>query len=98
VASELDASVPPEALKLKDAMRLHPEVIEAKGEYHPKRSKLEEAEQLQRDVVAAMELDPETDHPLALTSQSNLASTYWVQGKFPKAEGIQHVVLRAQMQ
>jgi hypothetical protein len=32
VASELDAGVPSESLKLKDAVKLQPEVMEAKGE------------------------------------------------------------------
>lgn len=78
-------------------MRLQHEVIEAKGEHptarYPERSELEEAEQLQRDVVTAMELDPGTDHPLVLTSRPNLASTYWIHGNSPK-----QVLLRAQMQ
>jgi tetratricopeptide (TPR) repeat protein len=102
VASELDAGVPPETLKLKDAVKLQPKVMEAKGKHlrakYPKRSDLEEAEQLQQDVVAAMESDLGADHPSTLTSQSNLASIYWIQGKFSKAEDIQRVVLRAQIQ
>ncbi|KAL2195759.1 hypothetical protein P885DRAFT_70379 [Corynascus similis CBS 632.67] len=89
------------ARRSKEAEDLEVQVVEARkrvlGEEHPNtlNRRQEEAENLEVQVVEARKRVLGEEHPDTLTSKSNLASTYWNQGRLKEAEDLEVQVVEA---